>query len=304
MSDQPPERASTLVSRAARGSAAADALAPPPLALCPTLTAAENVALRPARFPRRSDLRDVTGRVVELAASVGFAIDPHKLVSQATISERQRIEIVKLMYRGAEILIFDEPSAALTPDEWNDLGGLMRRLAGDGKAVVLISHKLDEVFEVADRYTVLRDGAITGHGAIGDVDRATLVREMVGREVKLRPDRVSVTAGDAVLSVRELSAPSTEEGADRPALDRVSLDVRAGEIVGLGQRLAQRGAVRRALALGLRRARRWADPGGPPSRRHRRRHADLGEPADALAQRGAAEPPRLHPPLRGTCARP
>jgi simple sugar transport system ATP-binding protein len=201
--------------------------------LVPTLTAAENIALGPARIPRRSDRGAVACRAAELAASVGFAIDPERLVSEVTISERQRIEIVKLMYRGAEILIFDEPSAALTPAEWNELGELMRRLAGDGKAVVLISHKLDEVFKVADRFTVLRDGAVSGGGSIADVDRAGLVRMMVGREVKLRPDRLVVERGAKQLSLRDVTAPSDDRGDDVPALAGVTFAVHAGEIVGL-----------------------------------------------------------------------
>jgi simple sugar transport system ATP-binding protein len=201
--------------------------------LVPTLTAAENVALRPARFPTRGDLGAVAERITELAAPLGFAIDAHKLVSDATISERQRIEIVKLMYRGAEIFIFDEPSAALTPDEWVELGRLMRRLAGDGKAVVLISHKLDEVYAVADRFTVLRDGAVAGGGRIADISRAELVRMMVGREVKLRPDRPVLSAGAPVLEVRGLTVAPAERGSGRPPLHDVSFEVRANEIVGL-----------------------------------------------------------------------
>jgi simple sugar transport system ATP-binding protein len=109
----------------------------------------------------------------------------------------------------------------------------MRRLADDGKAVVLISHKLDEVFKVADRFTVLRDGAVSGRGSIADVDRAGLVRMMVGREVRLRPDRVVVERGAARLSLRDVTAPSDDRGEDVPALAGVTLDVHAGEIVGL-----------------------------------------------------------------------
>ena len=201
--------------------------------LVPTLTAAENVALRPAALPRRSHLRRVAAETEELAAGLGFELDPGRVVAEATIAERQRLEIVKLLYRGAEIVIFDEPSAALTPAEWEELAKLMRRLAAEGKAVILISHKLDEVFSVAERFTVLRDGAVTGSGRLDEVEHDHLVQLMVGREVKLRPDRVRVPTGEPVLALRGLSVDAERHGERYAALRDVSFEVRAGEIVGV-----------------------------------------------------------------------
>jgi general nucleoside transport system ATP-binding protein len=202
--------------------------------LVPTLTAAENIALRPARFPGRSDLAEVKRSAAEVAESMGLQIDLDRIVSDSTISERQRVEIVKLVHRGADIFIFDEPSAALTAAEWQMLGQLMRRLVAEGKAVVLISHKLDELFDVADRFTVLRDGAVTGSGKISEVTRDELVMMMVGREVKLRPEHPTRERGGSVLSVRGLQvAARSGSMKSKLAVDRVSFDVHAGEIVGL-----------------------------------------------------------------------
>jgi ABC-type uncharacterized transport system ATPase subunit len=202
--------------------------------LVSNLTELENLAMRPSAFPWRSDLRATKRRADQIAEATGLTITPDRLVQDASISERQRIEIVKLLCRGARILIFDEPSAALSPDEWDELAALMRRLAADGRAVILISHKLSEVFSVADRYTVLRRGAVAGSGSIRDATRDGIVTMMVGGTVDPRPPLEASRPGDVVLDVSELTVARV--GASRtapPALADVWFDVRGGEIVGI-----------------------------------------------------------------------
>jgi simple sugar transport system ATP-binding protein len=202
--------------------------------LVPTLTEAQNLAMRPARLPWGDATGEARRRAEEVATATGLRITPDRLVADASIGERQRLEIVKLLCRGARILIFDEPSAALSPGEWDELAALMRRLADDGHAVVLISHKLSEVFSVADRYTVLRAGAVVGTGGIGEVTGDDLVRMMVGDVVAPRPERVRRAPGRPVLTVRGLEvARDPLDPRSPPALSDVDLEVRAGEILGI-----------------------------------------------------------------------
>lgn len=202
--------------------------------LVPTLTAAENIALSPSFWPTRLDMSTLCSEIEKTAAELGFSLDPKKRVSDATISERQRIEIIKLVHRGADILIFDEPSAALTPTEWTDLAHLMRTLAAAGKAIILISHKLDEVFAVADHWTVLRGGAVVGSGGIADTTQNELIELMVGEAVTLRPDRPVIEVGLPVLQIRDLVVPRpASAGSSRPLLDDLSLEVCGAEIVGI-----------------------------------------------------------------------
>jgi simple sugar transport system ATP-binding protein len=202
--------------------------------LVPGLTELENLAMRPARFPWRNDLAQVRRRAEGISRSTGLLISADRLVADASVGERQRLEIVKLLCRGARILIFDEPSAALSPGEWEDLAALMRRLADDGHAIILISHKLAEVFSVADRYTVLRQGAVAGCGALTDVTTGELVTMMVGDLTEERPPRIPPAPGPAVLRVRGLDvARDDEHGRGRQVLQDIDLDVRRGEIVGV-----------------------------------------------------------------------
>lgn len=202
--------------------------------LVPNLTELENLAMRPSALPWRSDLRAARRAAGAIAESTGLRITPDRLVEDATISERQRIEIAKLLCRGARILIFDEPSAALSPDEWDELAALMRRLAADGHAIILISHKLSEVFSVADRYTVLRRGAVAGSGSLTEVSADQLVTMMVGGAVEARPPLEPSQPGDVVLSVTGLGVARDETSRTAPlALADATLTVRSGEIVGV-----------------------------------------------------------------------
>lgn len=202
--------------------------------LVPTLTVAENVALAPARFPRRTDLAEVAADTKRISDDLGFGLDPDQSVSRCSVSERQRAEIVKLLHRGADILIFDEPSASLAPSEWAELARLLRQLAASGRAIVLITHKIDEVMAVADRYTVLRQGEVTGSGDISTVTRDHLVELMIGRAVRLRPERPPVPSGEAVLSISGLRvAGDSSRGMSASLLDVASLEVREHEILGV-----------------------------------------------------------------------
>ncbi|MBT2232363.1 ABC transporter ATP-binding protein [Nonomuraea sp. NEAU-A123] len=202
--------------------------------LVPTLTELQNLAMRPARFPWRNATADVRRRSEQIAATTGLRIDPDRLVADASIGERQRLEIVKLLCRGARILIFDEPSAALSPGEWDELAALMRKLAAEGHAIVLISHKLTEVFAVADRFTVLRAGAVVGTGLVADVTSDELVTMMVGGLVTERPARAPIEPGPPVLSIRGLAvARDPLDPKSPPALSGIDLEVRAGEILGI-----------------------------------------------------------------------
>ncbi|MBU2667220.1 ABC transporter ATP-binding protein [Actinoplanes bogorensis] len=199
--------------------------------LVPTLTELENLAMAPAGVPWRNGRAAARRRAAEVEAATGLRIAPDRLVSDASVGERQRLEIVKLLCRGARLLIFDEPSAALSPGEWDELAKLMRRLAAEGHAVVLISHKLSEVFAVADRWTVLRGGAVAGTGDIAGSTPEQLVTLMVGESLAPRRERAPAAPGEPALVVRELNVERHPDGPQ--ALEDVDLDVRAGEIVGI-----------------------------------------------------------------------
>jgi ABC-type uncharacterized transport system ATPase subunit len=200
--------------------------------LIPVMTVAENVVL--ASEPRTGgvllDFKEAERRVRELAGRFKFAIDPHARIENISVAQQQRVEILKALYRQADILILDEPTAVLTPQEAKELFEILRGLIAEGLSVIFITHKLDEVLEISDRITVLRRGkkveTISSKGAT----EASLARMMVGREVLLRVDKKTSQPGDAMLRVQDLSVLD-----DRglPAVRDVSFDVRAGEIVGI-----------------------------------------------------------------------
>jgi ABC-type uncharacterized transport systems, ATPase components len=199
--------------------------------LVPSQTVTENVllGLSTPRFwlrPRRSE-----EEIGELAARFGLRVDPRAKIWQLSVGEQQRVEIIKLLYRGARILIMDEPTAVLAPQEIDELFRTLRSMTADGRGIVFISHKLGEVMAIADRITVMRRGKVTAAGiAAADTSRSDLARRMVGREILEVPERTPFQPGPVVLAVRGVSADN-----DRglPALRGVSMDVRAGEIVGI-----------------------------------------------------------------------
>ena len=199
--------------------------------LVPTLSVAANVSLGlPSRRGLLLDLDRVARRIGELSQAYGLRVDPEAVVWQLAVGEQQRVEIIKAVYRGAALLILDEPTAVLTPQEVDELFLTLRRMAGEGHALIFISHKLHEVLSISDRITVLRDGRVVRTLKTADTNRQELARLMVGREVLIRVQRTSADLGPARLTLHDVSAMS-----DRglPALKGVNLEIRAGEILGI-----------------------------------------------------------------------
>ena len=199
--------------------------------LVPTLTVAENVSLGlPSSRSFRTDLDSVADRILEISNQYGLSVDPKIEVWKLSVGERQRVEIIKALYRDAELLVLDEPTAVLTPQEVDDLFVILRQMTANGTGIIFISHKLHEVLELSDRITVLRNGAVTGNTTPVETNRQQLAEMMVGREVKLAPDKPPVDRGEARLQLRNVSVMGDR---GTVAVDDVSLDVHAGEIVGI-----------------------------------------------------------------------
>ena len=200
--------------------------------LIPVMTVAENMVL--ASEPRRNgvllDYGGAVERVRDISSRFGLAVDPTARVENISVGQQQRVEILKALYRGAEILILDEPTAVLTPQEAEELFEIIQGLTREGKSIVFISHKLREVLEVADRVTVLRRGKTVSTIPRDGATETGLARLMVGREVLLRVDKAPATPGEPLLVVEELHILD-DRGLE--AVRGISLQVRAGEIVGL-----------------------------------------------------------------------
>ncbi|MDR7417299.1 MAG: ATP-binding cassette domain-containing protein, partial [Armatimonadota bacterium] len=197
--------------------------------LIDAFTVTENILLgwHTPRF--RLDARVEAERVTEMALRHGLGVDPHARVWQLSLGERQRVEILKMLYRNARVLILDEPTAVLTPREVDLLFEAVRRIATGDRAVVFISHKLDEVFAIADRIVVLRGGLVVGTARPADVTPRALAQLMVGHEVDTQP-RPDSPPGAVVLSIEGTRALG-DHGHLAVQVDR--LEVRAGEIVGV-----------------------------------------------------------------------
>jgi len=200
--------------------------------LVPVLTVAENVVLGQeiTRGGQLLDMRAAERRIRELADRLGFSIDPHARVDQLSLGQQQRVEILKAIYRGARILVLDEPTAVLTPQETREIFGVLRRLREEGTSIIFISHKLDEVLEIADRITVIRRGKVVGTRTPAETNENELAELMVGRAVSLRVDRGKSHPVDVVLEVVGLRATDDRR---HDVLQGVDLTVRAGEIVGV-----------------------------------------------------------------------
>jgi len=198
--------------------------------LVPNLTVAENLALGHHDLGVRVDQKELSRVATQLGEKYGLPVDPGARIWQLSVGEQQRVEILKLLYRDAKILILDEPTAVLTPQEGQSLFKTMRQLAGEGRSVIFVSHKLDEVKQVSDRVTVLRDGKTVGGVATVDAEPKDLARMMVGRDLVLPTRDASGEVGEAVLRVSGLEVDS-----DRglTAVNSVSLSVSAGEVVGI-----------------------------------------------------------------------
>ena len=199
--------------------------------LVPVFTVAENIALglHSSREPM-TDLDVVSKRLLELGERYGLRVDPNAIVWQLAVGQQQRVEILKALYRDAALLILDEPTAVLVPQEVDDLFVTLRKLTETGHALIFISHKLHEVMKISDRVTVLRDGRVVGTVATKDTTQKELARMMVGRDVVDVWDKPPVKSDQVVLRVEKLSALSDK---GLPSVKNLSLDVRAGEIVGV-----------------------------------------------------------------------
>ena len=200
--------------------------------LVPVFTVAENIVLGNEAManPVFLDTHKAEGRIRELATMLGFQIDPNAVIGDLSVGIQQRIEILKALYRGARVLILDEPTAVLTPQETTEIFAVLRRLAADGTSIVFISHKLYEVLEIADRITVIRRGRVVGQADPKTATEEQLAEMMVGREVSLVVDKGPASPGDTVLSVEDLVVTDDRGSV---VVDGCSFDLRAGEILGI-----------------------------------------------------------------------
>jgi len=192
-------------------------------------TVAENLAMGYAKSIL-NPLREVRDRVRDFAEKYGIKVDPDAYIWQLSVGEQQKVEIVKALYAGAEILILDEPTSVLTPQEARDLFNVLRRMKEDGKGIVFITHKLSEVFEVADRVTVMRRGRVVGTLRVKEATRESLARMMVGRDVIFELKKSPSKPGEPVLEVRGLIVLGDR---GREAVKGVNFEVREGEIFGV-----------------------------------------------------------------------
>lgn len=172
---------------------------------------------------------DAKKKVMELSEKYGLSINPDALIEDISVGMQQRVEILKMLYRDNEILIFDEPTAVLTPQEIKELLNIMRGFANEGKSILFITHKLNEIMEVADRCTVLRKGKYIGTVNVKETNKEDLSKMMVGRDVNFSVEKKDLKPGEVVLSVNDVTVPSKLH--KNNAVKNVSFEVRAGEIV-------------------------------------------------------------------------
>ena len=194
--------------------------------LVDVFTAAENITLG---LDEKLDLKATAARIRSICERYGFDLDPNQKIYDMSVSQKQTVEIVKALYRGADILILDEPTAVLTPQEIDELMATMKEFAREGKSILFISHKLNEIMAVADRVTVLRKGKCIGTVNTCDTNKQELSNMMVGRPVQLVIDKTPARPGEEILHVEDLCVLSHLH--KRNAVDHVSFSVRAGEIV-------------------------------------------------------------------------
>src|SRR3989441_8270888 len=199
--------------------------------LVDTMTVAENIVLGAEPGNEMAlDLAKAASEIRKLSEDFKFAVNPGALIENLSVGQQQRVELLKALYRHARLLILDEPTAVLTPQEVEEFFAILRRMREQGKTVVIITHKLSEVLAISDEVTVMRDGRVVGRLQTKETNAAELARLMVGREVLLRVDKPEAKIGATKLSVHELSV-STKDGST--SVDKVSFEVRAGEIAGV-----------------------------------------------------------------------
>jgi ABC-type uncharacterized transport system ATPase subunit len=200
--------------------------------LVPVFTVYENVVLgvEPVTGPGIMNRKKARSEVKEISERFGLAVDPDAFVEDLPVGIQQRVEIIKVLLRGAKILVFDEPTAVLTPQEVIEFFGIVAELKGRGATIIFITHKLKEALAIADDITVLRGGKVAGHADPTTATPELLASMMVGRDIDLVVDKTEAEAGDEVLQLRDVRLV---DDYGRALLDDVSLDVRAGEIVGI-----------------------------------------------------------------------
>jgi simple sugar transport system ATP-binding protein len=199
--------------------------------LVDTMTVAENIVL--GAEPGNDfilDLNAAAAKIRLLSADFKLEIDPRALIENLSVGQQQRVELLKALYREARLLILDEPTAVLTPQEVEEFFAILRRMREQGKTVVIITHKLSEVLAISDNVTVMRDGKVVGNVETKDTSAADLARMMVGREVLLRVEKPDAKAGQVVLRIQDLRVAKHES---THALNGVSFEVKAGEILGI-----------------------------------------------------------------------
>lgn len=200
--------------------------------LVPVFTVTDNIMLgvEATRAGGLLDRERVSKAIRKISSQYGLEVDPEAYVHDLPVGVQQRVEIIKLLYREADILIFDEPTAVLTPQEAEELFEIMRSLVKQGKSIIFITHKLREVMSIADRITVIRNGQVVGTTTPEQADRRRLAEMMVGREVELEVEKTPAEMGEVVLEVEDLVLLDDR---DQVAVDGVSFKVHAGEIFGV-----------------------------------------------------------------------
>jgi simple sugar transport system ATP-binding protein len=199
--------------------------------LVDTMTVAENIVLGAETGSAVSlDLDEATAKIKALSEELKLGVDPRAYVEDLSVGQQQRVELLKALYRNAELLILDEPTAVLSPQEIDEFFGILRRMKEQGKTIIIITHKLEEVLAISDEVTVMRDGKTVGNVRTSDTDTRSLAKMIVGREVLLRVEKNDSTPAGTVLEVEELRIGGRHGAA---AVDGVSFSVRSGEIVGI-----------------------------------------------------------------------
>jgi len=195
------------------------------------MTVAENIVLGAEPGSAASlDLKKAAAEIRKVSDEFKLAVDPKATIESLSVGQQQRVELLKALYRRAQLLILDEPTAVLTPQEVEEFFAILRGMRKQEKTIVIITHKLSEVLAISDNVTVMRDGRVVGDVKTSETNAAELARLMVGREVLLRVEKPEAKAGAPVLRVRDLSIVGRDAA---PRLDKVSFEVRAGEIVGI-----------------------------------------------------------------------
>lgn len=198
--------------------------------LVDTMTVAENIILGAETGSAVAlDIDEASRRIRALSDELKLDINPNSTIEDLSVGQQQRVELLKALYRDAELLILDEPTAVLSPQEVEEFFGILRRMKSQGKTIIIITHKLDEVLAISDEVTVMRDGKAVGHTMTADTNAKDLARMIVGRDVLLRVEKTDAQPKGAVLTVDDLRI----KGKHGMAVDGVSFEVRAGEIVGI-----------------------------------------------------------------------